>query len=110
MGGIVLGYEARQESGFGFPDGHPPPQAEGPIVFDGDGPICVIAPTGAGKGRDLLIPTILTYEGPLIVTDLKGELASVCARRRREMGFEVAVLDPFKITRFESARLNPFDI
>ena len=56
-----------------------------------------------------MIPTILKYDGPLIVTDLKGELASVCARQRREMGYEVAVLDPFNITSFESARLNPFD-
>ncbi len=93
--------------GFARPE-HTPIKGE-LITYDGEGPICVIAPTGAGKGRDFLIPTILKYDGPLIVTDLKGELASVCARHRREMGYEVAVLDPFKITEFESARLNPFD-
>ena len=110
MAGIQLGYETQREPSFGFPTGHVPSKLNTPIYFDGDGPICVIAPTGAGKGRDFLIPTILNYDGPLFVTDLKGELASVCARRRREMGYEVAVLDPFKITQFESARLNPFDL
>jgi type IV secretion system protein VirD4 len=110
MAGIQLGYETQREPGFGFPDGHIPSKQNTPIFFDGDGPICLIAPTGAGKGRDFLIPTILSYDGPLLVTDLKGELASVCARRRREMGYEVAVLDPFKIAQFESARLNPFDL
>jgi type IV secretion system protein VirD4 len=110
MGAIQLGYESGQGPGFGFHQGSDAPHEESPIHYDGDGPICVIAPTGAGKGRDFLIPTILTYDGPLMVTDLKGELATVCARRRREMGHEVAILDPFKLTPFESARLNPFDI
>jgi type IV secretion system protein VirD4 len=109
MAGIQLGYETQREPGFGFTYGHAPSNQNTPIFFDGEGPICVIAPTGAGKGRDLLIPTILKYDGPLIVTDLKGELVSVCARQRRELGYEVAVLDPFNITSFESARLNPFD-
>jgi type IV secretion system protein VirD4 len=109
MAGIQLGYETQREHGFGFPNGHAPSNRNAPIYFDGEGPICVIAPTSAGKGRDFLIPTILKYDGPLIVTDLKGELVSVCARQRREMGYEVAVLDPFNITSFESARLNPFD-
>jgi type IV secretion system protein VirD4 len=109
MAGIQLGYELQREPGFGFPNGHAPSNQNTAIHFDGEGPICVIAPTGAGKGRDFLIPTILKYDGPLIVTDLKGELASVCARQRRKMGYEVAVLDPFNITSFESARLNPFD-
>jgi type IV secretion system protein VirD4 len=110
VGGIQLGFESDRESGFGFPSGHAPSKQNAPILFDGEGPICMIAPTGAGKGRDFLIPTILTYDGPLIVTDLKGELASVCARRRKKMGYSVAVLDPFKLTRFESARLNAFDL
>ncbi len=108
--GLVLGYESGDDTVFGFarPE-HTPIKGEA-ITYDGDGPVCVIAPTGAGKGRDFLIPNILTWPGPLIVTDLKGELASVCARRRRELGFKVAVLDPFEITRFKTARLNPFDI
>ena len=101
MAGIQLGYERPRERDFGFPGGHAPAREDAPILFDVEGPICVIAPTGAGKGRDFLIPTILKYDGPLIVTDLKGELASVCRRRRREMGYEVAVLDPFNITEFE---------
>jgi type IV secretion system protein VirD4 len=110
MASILFGYETERAPDFGFTTGHAPANQNTPITFDGEGPICVIAPTGAGKGRDFLIPTILTYDGPLIVTDLKGELVSVCARKRREMGYSVAVLDPFNITPFESARLNAFDL
>jgi type IV secretion system protein VirD4 len=110
MAGILLGYETPSERGFGFSRERVHSDQNTPVYFDGEGPLCVIAPTGAGKGRDFLIPTILSYDGPVIVTDLKGELVSVCARRRREMGFQVAVLDPFKITSFESARLNAFDL
>jgi type IV secretion system protein VirD4 len=110
MAGILLGYETPREGGFGFSSGQVHSAESTPVFFDGEGPLCVIAPTGAGKGRDFLIPTILTYDGPVIVTDLKGELVSVCARRRREMGFQVAVLDPFNITSFETARLNAFDL
>ena len=56
MAGIQFGYETQREPGFGFPNGHALPNQNTPILFDGEGPICVIAPTGAGKGRDFLDP------------------------------------------------------
>jgi type IV secretion system protein VirD4 len=110
MKGVILGWDDGEGADFGFPQGPPAPRSEDPIVFEGDEPICVIAPTGAGKGRDFIVPNILSHDGPLIVVDVKGELSEVCARRRREMGFDVFVLDPFMQTRFKGARLNPFDV
>jgi type IV secretion system protein VirD4 len=71
--------------------------------------VLVIAPTGAGKGRNFIIPNLLTCQAPAIVLDIKGEAAQVTARRRREMGHEVVILDPFHIVTNESASLNPLD-
>ncbi len=67
--------------------------------------MAIIAPTGSGKGRDFIIPNILHHNGPLIVTDPKGELHAVTGRHRRKKG-QVAALRPFgrKID-----TLNPFD-
>lgn len=69
-----------------------------PVPDAGDGHLMTIAPTGAGKGRSVIIPTLLSYVGPVIVIDPKGENYEVTARRRREMGQQVFRLDPFGLT------------
>jgi type IV secretion system protein VirD4 len=76
----------------------------------GDGHLFTAAPTGAGKGRSAVIPTLLTYTGPVLVIDLKGENYLVTARRRRELGHRVVVLDPFHWISNEPDTLNPYDI
>lgn len=63
-----------------------------------------IAGSRAGKGRSTVIPTLLSYTGSVLGTDPKGELATITARRRHEMGQAVAVLDPFHIVRGEAAK------
>ncbi len=68
-----------------------------------------IAPTGAGKGRGALIPNLLTYEGPAIVIDPKGEACHITARRRREMGQTVHVIDPFQVISDKTDSLNPME-
>ena len=74
----------------------------------GEGHLITIAPTGTGKGRSALIPNLLTYEGPAIVIDPKGEACAITAKRREAMGHKVHVIDPFKVVTTESASLNPF--
>lgn len=54
-----------------------------------------IASTRSGKGTSLIIPNLLTYKGAALVIDPKGENAFLTARRRREMGQAVHVLDPW---------------
>lgn len=54
-----------------------------------------VAPTGTGKGRSVVIPTLLTYPGSVVVLDPKGENYQVTARARREMGQQVICLNPF---------------
>jgi type IV secretion system protein VirD4 len=55
----------------------------------------VVAPTGAGKGRSVLIPWLLSYCGSVIAVDPKGEAAYVTSRHRRQMGQRVAIFDPW---------------
>ena len=109
MSGIILGRESAPASPFGFHN--PPPATIGELIlYSGEAPITVIAPTGSGKGRDLLIPALLTYPGPIFAIDIKGELAAVTVRRRREMGHQVKIIDPFGVTGQQSARLDPFEL
>lgn len=61
-----------------------------------EGHILGIAPTGSGKGRGLLIPGLLDYEGSIVTIDVKGEQYCVTARYRQEvLGHEICVVDAF---------------
>lgn len=72
------------------------------LCLPGEGHICCIAPSGAGKGVGLVIPCCLQFSGSLVATDIKGEVCAVTARYRREtLGQKVHVIDPFGITDFE---------
>lgn len=81
-----------------------------PILMEREGHLMTIAPTGAGKGTGCIVPALLRFDGPVIVIDPKGENALMTARRRRELGQEVAIIDPIGATGLESASLNPLDI
>jgi type IV secretion system protein VirD4 len=96
---LLIGWCQQQERtriGFGATSPVDAPQHQG-LWLDGEGHLITIAPTGAGKGRGALIPNLLMYEGPAIVIDPKGEASRVTARRRRELGQEVYILDPFNL-------------
>ena len=78
VGGIILGY--RNGRGIGSMDNRH---------------ILTIAGSRGGKGRSLIIPNMLMYEGSVLAIDPKGELARITSRARAEMGQRVIVLDPF---------------
>lgn len=112
---LLLGWRAagslRQPMGFSSGEGGPVARDEEPVLYDEDRHLLTIAPTGAGKGRGVIIPNLLRFEGSVIVIDPKGETWHVTHRRRREMGQAVHLLDPFGATgarRTDS--LNPFDL
>lgn len=89
-----------------------PSQHLEPILCTDEGHLITVAPTGSGKGVGCIVPALLRYQGPVIVIDPKGENYRVTARRRRELGQKLVVLDPFKITdapENELGRLNPLD-
>ena len=68
----------------------------------------VAAPTGAGKGVGIVIPTLLTYPGSTVVLDVKGENYEKTARRRHALGDRVFKFAPYAKDR-RSHRYNPFD-
>lgn len=108
---IVLGVAAEKRViGFGSPRPTSSLVSEQFIAYDGDAHLCTVAPTRSGKGRGVIIPNLLSYTGPVIVCDMKGENYQVTARRRRELGHQVVKLDPFSVIDDQSDSLNPLDL
>ncbi len=69
----------------------------------------IAAPTGAGKGVGVVIPTLLTYPGSVVVLDVKGENYAETARRRHRMKDRVFKFSP-SAEDGKSHRYNPLDI
>lgn len=67
------------------------------VGVDDDRHVCTFAGSRSGKGRAAIVPNMLHYPGSVLATDPKGELATMTARRRVEMGQKVYVLDPFGV-------------
>jgi len=111
----LLGWHAEPDAlgTIGFTQGNDAPvtaAAREPVLLDKPGHIMTIAPTGAGKGTGAVIPTLLSYPGSIVVIDPKGENYAVTARRRRAMGQNVILLDPFRcIAPDGSDCFNPLD-
>ena len=113
---LLLGWKAaeqvRDPIGFSAPrlPAADAPAGEVPVLYGEDRHLVTIAPTGAGKGRGVIIPNLLRFEGSVIVIDPKGETWHVTHRRRKEMGQEVRLLDPFGAVSKKTDSLNPFDL
>jgi type IV secretion system protein VirD4 len=83
-------------------------RAHGKLLrYQTDRHLLTLAPNRSGKGVSSIIPNLLTWEGSAVVIDPKGENTAVTARRRREMGQDVHVLDSLGITGHKSSRYNP---
>ncbi len=59
--------------------------------------IMTVAGSRAGKSVTL-ISNMLFYQGSILATDPKGELANITAERRAALGQKIFVLDPFNYT------------
>ncbi|MER8517686.1 type IV secretion system ATPase VirD4 [Mesorhizobium sp. M1060] len=59
----------------------------------------IVAPTRAGKGVGIVIPTLLTFKGSVIALDVKGELFELTSRARKAAGDDV-----FKFAPLDSER------
>ncbi|MGI6247749.1 MAG: type IV secretory system conjugative DNA transfer family protein [Pseudochelatococcus sp.] len=84
-----------------------------PLRYKGDRHILTCAPNRSGKGTTAIIPNLLTYPGSMVVIDPKGENAMMTAQRRKDMGQEVHVVDPWGITSAAGlpvSRFNPLDL
>lgn len=81
------------------------------LVDSSDGHGMIFAPTGAGKKRNILMPTLLSSTNSMIVLDVKGELARESAAHRRDLlGQDVHILDPWKLVTDTPDSFNPLDV
>jgi type IV secretion system protein VirD4 len=69
----------------------------------------VFAPTGAGKGVGIAIPTLLTCPDSMVVIDPKGENYEKTAAVRRAMGHKVVRIDPFNVCGPGGDTFNPLE-
>ena len=101
--------------------------ANAPLVGWGlEGSAISFAPPRVGKGAtialNLLSPRDRGFNGSTVIVDPRGELFCVVARRRRQMGRRVVLVDPFGVVRkhkeeveglhlpdVKSATYNPID-
>lgn len=78
------------------------PRWFGSYLTNGEQPhSLVVAPTRAGKGVGVVIPTLLTFKGSVIALDVKGELFELTSRARKASGnavFKFSPLDPERRT------------
>jgi len=110
--GLFLGmYRAHRENG---------KLMERPLHYKGDRHLLTVAASRAGKGVSSVIPNLLTYEGPVLAIDVKGELAAMTWARRGQgdearnipgMGQDVFVVDPFGVVMApeHASCFNPMD-
>jgi type IV secretion system protein VirD4 len=110
--GLPLGWwtSSRRRPAIGFRPGVAPREEADLLTLTDDRHLLTIAPTGAGKGRSVVIPALLTHAGSTLTIDLKGENYQVTARYRRELGHRVVALDPFRIVVGQPDALNPLDL
>lgn len=60
--------------------------------------IVTIAPSRSGKGTCLIVPNLLfATANSFVVLDIKGENAAVTARRQKELGKDVVIIDPWEV-------------
>lgn len=56
------------------------------MYYDGDQHLMTIAPTRTGKGICHIIPNLLTYQGSVVVNDIKGENYEHTSQKRLQFG------------------------
>ncbi len=118
---LLLGWEATdplaaRPIGFAPPQkpgtARPAKQGLGPVWLNNPESHCIcVAPTGSGKGRNSLIPHLLTWRGSAVVVDPKGEAAATTGHYRSQvLGQKVIYLDPFRLVTQTPDSLNPLDV
>lgn len=69
------------------------------LYYGGTGHVLTIGPPGSGKGTAVVVPNLVANPETTVVIDVKGELAAMTARHRRErLGHDVVLINPFHQT------------
>lgn len=78
------------------------------LRYKDDRHIMTFGPNGSGKSMRLLYENLLRLEGwSVVVVDPKGDLARRTLDKRKAMGSQTIVLDPFGVSGFASDGYNP---
>lgn len=89
-----------------------------PVLTTPETHTLIVAPSGTGKGRTVIVPTLLLYQSSVIVIDPKGENAAITARFRRDhLHQSVHIINPWGVLAedyaaagFTAATFNPLDL
>ncbi len=76
------------------------------LIFGGSEHVLVEAPTRSGKGTGIVIPNLLTWQGSVVVLDVKRENFDASAGFRAEYGQDVFLFNPTD-RQARTARYNP---
>ncbi|MDK9720981.1 MAG: type IV secretory system conjugative DNA transfer family protein [Rhodospirillales bacterium] len=110
---ILLGYsqpDTKQQIGFTLSMKSHSSAEDEPVLYDGEGHLLTLGSTGSGKGVSCVIPTLLSYSGPVVVVDPKGEAAKLTAGYRRDiLGQKTLIIDPWRLVTERTHALNPLD-
>lgn len=82
-----------------------------PLFYSGKSHGILVAPARAGKGISFVVPNLLHYQGSMLVTDPKGELAAITGRHRaQKFGQKVVYLNPWGLHGLPQSRYNPLSV
>lgn len=76
------------------------------VRYNGDAPLVTVAQSGSGKSLCHVVPNLLTWPGPAVVLDVKGELFKMTAQHRQNKFGPVYKFNPFSD---QSHGFNPLD-
>ncbi|MFA6181527.1 type IV secretory system conjugative DNA transfer family protein [Acidithiobacillus sp.] len=77
-----------------------------PLIYGGNNHVVAVGGPRSGKGVGLVIPTLMNYQGSVVVHDVHGELYRATAEHRRAIGQKVFRFAPGEDG---SPRFNPLD-
>lgn len=78
------------------------------LMHDGPEHLLVMAPTRTGKGVGIIIPTLLTWEHSVVITDIKGENWGITSGFRKKIGQKVLHFNPTDSTGI-TCKFNPLE-
>lgn len=76
------------------------------LFYSGQQFALLAAPTRSGKGVGIVVPNLLSYQGSIVVLDIKQENFKLTSGFRRQYGQEVYLFNPFAEDK-RSHRWNP---
>ena len=80
-----------------------------PLMYTGASHICLLAPTGGGKGVGIIVPNLLNYPHSIVVNDMKGtEYLRTAGYRAKSLNNLVLKFEPAN-SDGTSVQFNPFD-